>query len=255
MNISFIVPCFNDQHEMAKTVHSIISQSHDSDEVIVIDSSFNKNLAKNLLNKYSKKDNLIYRHTPPKGIYPAQNYGIKIAKNEWIHIINSADYLLDNARKEIAKAIFDYGNKDLLVFSQMVTLNNKKVLIYTPDKLSIWPHQSILVKRDVHNKLGLYDESLKFTADQMFLFKARKKFSHVIIPFVLSSYDLSGASSKFSIKQCSELFKLGRSRELSLIKSMTNAYLFPVLSKILAILIGNSMALKVKFRLRGMKVD
>ena len=50
----------------------------------------------------------------------------------------------------------------------MTTLNDKKVLIFRPDANSIWPHQSILVKKVVYEDFGLYDENYSYASDQIF---------------------------------------------------------------------------------------
>lgn len=256
MNISYIVACFNDQLLMVKTVKSILKQVISGDEIIVVDSSSNQELTEHLSVDFYDFEGFSYIHIPPSGIYPALNFGIKQAKNTWVQIINSADYLLDDGRIAASAAIKKYGeDNEVIVFSQMYTINDKKVLIYRPQSQSIWPHQSILIKKTVHDNFGLYDEQYSYAADQIFLFEIRSKINFVMIDFVLTSYDITGVSSRFSLKQCSELKILSKLRGMSFIHSYINAYLFPMLSALLNILIGRALALRLKFWIRGMSLD
>lgn len=256
MNISFIVPCFNDQTHMVKTVNSILKQVEIGDELILVDSSSDQQLTKQLSIDFYDFDGFSYIYMPPHGIYPAQNAGIKKAKNKWVQIINSADYLLDGARIAASEAIKKYGSyNEIIIFSQMATLNEKEVLIFRPDPKSIWPHQSILIKKVVHDNFGLYDENYSYAADQIFLFKIRSKINFIIMDFVLTSYDIMGVSSRFNLKQCAELNLLSKLRGMNFISSFINAYVFPLLSSILNTLIGRSLALRFKFWIRGMSLD
>ena len=251
MNISFVIPSFNDQYETIKTIRSISYQADENDEIIIVDSSHDKDLIPNLLNDLEDTIKHVYLHTPPNGIYPAQNMGISHASNEWVQIINSADYLLDGGRIAAAEAIKEFGkDNEIIVFSQMTTLNDKKVLIFRPDANSIWPHQSILVKKVVYEDFGLYDENYSYASDQIFFFSIRSKVNFIITDFTLTSYDLSGVSSNFSLKQCSEINLLSKLRGKNSIHSFMRAYVFPALSSILNSLIGRSLALRFKFWIR-----
>ena len=59
------------------------------------------------------------------------------------------------------------------------------------------PHQSTLFKREVFDKIGLYDENYKIVSDRAFYIKCflSNQFVFKHIPYPLAIYDLSGISN------------------------------------------------------------
>ena len=98
---SIITVVLNNDKYIEKTINSVLSQSFKNYEYIVLDgASTDKTID---IIKYEKKINF-WSSEKDNGIYDAFNKGIKIAKGQFICIVNSDD-ILKNALNIIYKYI------------------------------------------------------------------------------------------------------------------------------------------------------
>ena len=89
MKISIITVCFNSEETIVSTLNSVLSQTYDDIEHIIIDGgSIDRTL--DILEQYKFKNKIIVSE-PDEGIYDAMNKGIKLAKGDIITILNSDD--------------------------------------------------------------------------------------------------------------------------------------------------------------------
>ena len=94
--ISIIVPVYNTSFYLRTCLDSIISQSYTFIEIIVIDDGSTDNSGK-ICDEYAEKDNRIkVFHRENGGVSRAKNYGLKIAKGEYVCFVDSDDYILQN---------------------------------------------------------------------------------------------------------------------------------------------------------------
>jgi len=91
--ISVIVPVYNAEQYIGKCVQSILSQSLDGMEIILVNDGSTDKSAE-LLNQYSKKyDNITVIHQENAKQGAARNAGMSIAKGEYIAFVDADDYL------------------------------------------------------------------------------------------------------------------------------------------------------------------
>ena len=94
MKVSVITVCYNAIRGIEKTIQSVISQSHDDLEYIVIDGGSTDGTI-DVIQKY--RDKIAYFVSEPDGgIYDAMNKGIKVATGEWINFLNAGDTFASN---------------------------------------------------------------------------------------------------------------------------------------------------------------
>jgi hypothetical protein len=191
--------------------------------LIVIDSSEDTSSVKNFLKKNNFNFKVLYFWMSPCGIYPAMNRGIVKSSNTYIQIINSGDLLLSSSRKIISHELEANPNVNIFIFDQLSGYGDGPSIQFSPTNNSLWPHQSIIVKKKVHDELGLYSEKFELISDQIFFIEAKMLFSFKIINKSLTYYDLTGASSKLNRKMLVETFilwrKFGKSITYSMLKS------------------------------------
>lgn len=97
--ISIIVPVYNSENTLNRCVDSILSQTFHDWELLLIDDG-SKDSSGDICDEYARKDSRIkVFHKENGGVSSARNYGIKLAKGEWIIFIDSDDYFLLNALK------------------------------------------------------------------------------------------------------------------------------------------------------------
>lgn len=222
--ISLIIPTFNDFSAFMKTFESIKNQLKADDELIIIDSSDDRTQIKKYINDNKVKFKILNLWIKPNGIYPAMNYGIRKCSNFLIQILNSGDIYLNNAREIISREVNKNSEAKIYVFDQISGYEGIQNIRFSPTKNSLWPHQSVLVHREIYKSLGEYNENFKLISDQIFFASARKLKKHLIINEPITYYDLSGISSKLSFINIKETYILWRimekSRSYSVIKSI-----------------------------------
>src|SRR4051812_22804100 len=92
--LSIITINYNNVSGLRKTVESVVNQTSQDFEYIVIDGGSTDGSV-DVLKQYAKKIKY-WISEPDKGIYNAQNKGILKATGEYCHFINSGDYLVKN---------------------------------------------------------------------------------------------------------------------------------------------------------------
>ena len=85
-----ITACLNSEKHIERAINSLLSQTYDNIEHIVIDGG-SKDATLKILDKY--KNNIAYLLSEPdKGIYDAMNKGIRLATGDIVGILNSDDF-------------------------------------------------------------------------------------------------------------------------------------------------------------------
>jgi len=90
--VSVIIPVYNSEKYLYETLNSVLSQTYENIEVIVINDGSNDKSEKIILEfkeKYEKK--LVYIYQDNSGVSSAKNKGLSIAKGEYIAFIDSDD--------------------------------------------------------------------------------------------------------------------------------------------------------------------
>lgn len=124
MKLSFIIPAFNAQATIARCISSISGQSFADYEVIVIDDGSTDNTAE-IVQQCIDKDRRIQLHTRTNaGQGAARNFGVSLARGEWIWFVDSDDWLVDEAVIRIA-AILDRHAPDVLVANFLFAFDHR----------------------------------------------------------------------------------------------------------------------------------
>ncbi|MFV5688936.1 glycosyltransferase family 2 protein [Flavobacterium sp. ZT3R25] len=198
--LSIITINYNNLEGLKRTVESVINQTWQELEFVVIDGGSTDGSAAYIA---SQSANINYWVSEPdKGIYNAMNKGIAKATGEYLLFLNSGDHLYNNTVLQENKRYLD--NYDLIYFNlQIRNDTNSKIVIY-PDKLCFsdlydgyLPHPSTFIKKALFEIVGLYDENLKIVSDWKFFILAIFKYqcSYVKISETISTYYLDGISS------------------------------------------------------------
>ena len=102
MKVSIITVCFNSEKTIEATIKSVIEQTHEYIEYIIIDGASNDRTIEIVKKNLHFIDFFISEQD--KGLYDAMNKGIKTATGDIIGFINSDDLFCDsNAIKKIVK--------------------------------------------------------------------------------------------------------------------------------------------------------
>lgn len=112
--ISVIVPVYNVEKYLNKCIDSLISQTYQNLEIILVDDGSTDNSGK-ICDRYEKQDNrIIVIHKVNGGVSSARNAGLSIAHGKYISFVDADDYILCSFYKKMYKGIITY-NTDLAI--------------------------------------------------------------------------------------------------------------------------------------------
>ena len=227
MSISYVICTYRDFDSFKETFFSVWPLLRSFDELVVVDSN-ESDIVRRFLEIFDKSK-IVYDYLVPSGVYSAYNHGIKMSRCDWIQIIASGDILLEVPRSDI------FISSDVIVGSQLAIFPGGEYQ-FVPQWHGTWPHQSMLVKRVVYDKLGGYDESFRITADQRFVCLIRGD-SSTRVEFVsepLTKYLGGGVSEKVNWSIAAEYYGLYRLQGSGIFRSLVKSYLKLILKLIVA---------------------
>ena len=174
MNISVIIPTFNRKETLKRAIQSVVMQSYTPYEIIVIDDGSDDGTKEWLKDNYP---NVKYIYQMNSGVSSARNKGIKFARGDWIALLDSDDEWLPSKLKDQAKEIelnpaakFLHTNE--IWIRNGVRVNQMKkhkkyggyIFEKCLDMCRISP-SSVLIKKDIFDEIGMFDETLKVCED------------------------------------------------------------------------------------------
>jgi glycosyltransferase involved in cell wall biosynthesis len=178
--ISVIIPTYNSEDFIAKTLETVFSQTYNNYEVIVSDDGSTDNtvgVVKSLFLKYSVRNKalLTNKHEGPGA---ARNKGIEGASGDWISFLDSDDLWNDNKLESVVGYIHKNDDIDLVCHSLIVKDGSKENLMdpskYFNNKinpfLSMYRENclytsALTVKKSILYQAGLFDNRLPSAQD------------------------------------------------------------------------------------------
>lgn len=211
LKITIVTVCYNAAEEIAKTMKSVLNQSFDDLEYIIIDGRSEDNtiaIIEQTLNKYKDK-NVKLISEPDDGIFDAMNKGIRMATGEYVNFMNAGDTFYSNRTLDLIFNDDSIKSYDVIFGDQYLEGGRKKKMqpfIYKNGgymNMGIC-HQCIFVRTRVAKKY-LFDTSFKIAADYNMiytLFSLGYKFKDTHIP--VSIFDTNGYSAQNRLLQVDE---------------------------------------------------
>lgn len=94
--VSVIVPCYNQAQFLAETLDSVLVQTYENWECIIVNDGSTDN-TEVIAKEYCNKDNrFIYHKKENGGLSSARNAGLNIAQGDYVQFLDSDDILLPN---------------------------------------------------------------------------------------------------------------------------------------------------------------
>ena len=123
--ISVIMPVYNVENYIEKSIESVINQTLKDIEIIIVNDGSNDN-SKTIIEKYLKKyTNIKYFEKENGGLSSARNYGLKYANGEYIAFLDSDDYIEQNMYEEMYN-VAQNENADMVECDFIWEYPNKK---------------------------------------------------------------------------------------------------------------------------------
>jgi len=241
--ISIITVCFNSERTIEDTILSVINQSYPNIEYIIVDGLSSDNTL-GVVDQYKNKISKVVSEKD-KGLYDAINKGISLATGDIIANLNSDDFYIDN--KVIADVVNKMGNEnsdalyaDLYYVDEIDT--NKIVRHWKSGNYKDghffqgWmpPHPTFFVKKEVYNKYGLFNLSLRSAADYeiMLRFVHKHKVKIAYLPRVIVRMRVGGVSNASIINRLKANREDKKAWEINELKPKPYTLIFKPLSKL-----------------------
>lgn len=175
--ISVVIPAYNAANTITRTIDSVYNQTYRNLEVIVVnDGSTDNTLELVTQYKESKKDiNIIIIDKTNGGVSTARNAGMKVAKGDFIALLDADDFWSFNKIERQLEIFTQYPNIDFLgtnrnneyfrwflfkKFSKITVISAKFLLLkwffVTP---------TVMFKKKILNSVGDFDESQKYAEE------------------------------------------------------------------------------------------
>ena len=210
---SIITISYNSVKTIERTIQSVLAQICKDYEYIIVDGA-SKDGTLDVVKKYEPlfEGRMKWISELDTGIYNAMNKGIKRSSGEIIGIVNSDDWLEKDALDVVAKAFADNGEDVDALYCGGISFHR------TDGRVKRWDvnlksfkrqaplyimsgirHPATFVPRQVYDRIGLFNEQMKLSADQDFILRCHFNGVRFIeIPQILSNMSEGGISTEES---------------------------------------------------------
>ena len=185
MRLSIITINYNNADGLRKTMESVFAQTNRDFEYIIVDGASTdgsveivKEFAQKLENGDLRLENFKWSSEPDTGIYNAMNKGVRKATGEYVLMLNSGDYFVDE--HVVERVLPELDGTDIIQGNVIVETDGKEKILrgYGKSDLSfidvMWGyflHQASFCKIDVFERYGYFDESYRIGGDTVFYAK------------------------------------------------------------------------------------
>lgn len=217
--VSVILPTYNRAECLGEAINSVLAQTYEDFELLIVDDGSTDN-TREIVEKYSDSRIQYYKLDINGGQSKARNYGMRLAKGEFIAFEDSDDlWMPQKLEKQMSafatekenvglvyhKYQFDTGE---IVPEEEIPLEKKNGNIY---EQLLWNNlvgmPTLMIRRECLEEIGYLDENMKCLEDYDFALRLAQKYQAIFIDEVLlkASYSGTGVSSKlydFMVAKC-----------------------------------------------------
>ena len=195
--VSIILPSFNQARFIAETLESVLNQTYRPIEVIVIDGGSTDGTVE-ILKEYA--DKIKWISEPDNGEYSAINKGLCRAKGKYVRYSPTDDLLSPyatslfvdymEAHPDVAMVYgqFAYIDEEGRITEFSIQAGPFHLKAYLRKKFS-HGSMTMMVRRDVFEKVGLFDTDFSYTGDFEFIARlAYRGFKIIYLPYLLGGF-------------------------------------------------------------------
>lgn len=225
--VSVITIVYNDVSTIKSTLVSVIGQTYDSVEYIVIDGGSEDGTVE-VIESYSK-DIDVFLSEPDKGISDAFNKGIRLANGKLVALLNSGDVFCGiDTVSDVVRAYIEHGDGVYHGDLQYVDSNAQNSVVRPRmgliEKYMTLNHPGMFISKNMYDSVGLYNEQYKIAMDYEWIRRAQMQSTAFhYLPFSLVIMNAGGMSDQNWLKGYREVMSVRADNGTGVIK---NGYLF-----------------------------
>lgn len=126
--ISIVIPVYNKEKTIQRTLESIITQDFEDYELIIVDDGSTDNSVEIISCNHTDKIKIYSKDNG--GVSSARNYGVQKARGEWIVFMDADDWFEQDALNIINETITQHSESKIVCFNFYV-LSNMVKFIYS----------------------------------------------------------------------------------------------------------------------------
>ena len=167
INVSVIIPTYNRQEFTDRAIESVCNQSYRDYEIVVVDDGSTVPFINNWGNKIS-----LIRLGENRGVSFARNRGVDASRGQWISFLDSDDIWKKDKLKIQMKWLYKNSTYKICQTQEEWIRNNKFInipnhlkkvkdnIFKESAKRCVVTASSVIIKREIFNEIGYFDESL-----------------------------------------------------------------------------------------------
>lgn len=198
IEISVVIPTYNRSTYVVDAINSVLNQTYYQYimEIIVIDDGGTDDTEEVLSQTFCDKKIKYYRKMNG-GVSTARNYGIKVAKGNWIAFLDSDDEWKPEKIQQQIKTIKDHPEIDAIgtgyrkgkLHVGLRAIDNLYKIKYKDIFLTFFPTTStVIVKKTVLDKIGGFNESQKYCEDNALFLEIAYSYNFYYLPDALIKF-------------------------------------------------------------------
>lgn len=180
--ISVIIPTYNRAYILSKAIESVLNQTFKDLELIVVDDG-SVDETPYLVSKYP----LIYIKKPHKGVPHTRNIGILKAKGDFIAFLDSDDVFVPEKLEKQLKFFERHPDYKIVQTEEIWYKGNKRInpkkihkkaegwFFDRAIKLCVVSISTVLIKKEVFEEVGMFDEEFPVCEDYEFWLRVSLK--------------------------------------------------------------------------------
>lgn len=212
MNLSIIIPAFNVEEYISRTLYSLVKQNEKNFEIIVIDDGSKDKTYEIASNILVESEFCNYRIIKKEngGVSSARNKGLLEANGDYVVFLDADDFVSDDFIYTLIRTINEYRDNEIICwaynkvdennlilsnyFDKYISIqsefcNDEILRLISSNKLSIWTGSVAYNKKFLRTYKLVYTEGCINGEDQEFIYKCLSRATKVhFINKVLSFY-------------------------------------------------------------------
>jgi glycosyltransferase involved in cell wall biosynthesis len=203
VKVSVVMSCYNGAATITQAIESIVNQSFEHFELIIIDDG-STDQSKEIILQFCQKDQRIrlIENEVNIGLAASLNKGIQAAKSSFITRMDADDWAMPSRIEIQYQYMKDHQHIDILG-TAMVQINkegkevgiislpeNHKDIVQRIFKKPLVYHPTIMIKKEIYARYGYYDESLRWAEDADLWYRIYDRVQFHNLPDVLLRYSI-----------------------------------------------------------------
>jgi glycosyltransferase involved in cell wall biosynthesis len=208
--VSIITVCKNSQNTIQDTIESVLFQTYNRLEYILIDGGSIDNTL-NIIKSYEKQfdeKQFVYRYIsePDNGIYDAMNKGISMASGDIIGIINSDDWYEPEAVKVAAESYMQNHYDLFYADIRIINDSGRSFVKKSKDRKLLtsryWNHPTTFIPKEIYEQFQYKNENIHDDWDLILRMHKQIPNCRVCVKNqVLANFRRDGVSHEKSLKK------------------------------------------------------